>query len=181
MKWILASASPRRRDLLADAGIDFEVVPADIDESVRDGEAPAEYVERMACEKADAVAADYPGRGVIAADTSVVLEDRILGKPFSEADAVSMLRSLSGRKHQVMTAFAVVKAGEVYSEVVVTEVEFCALSDALIRRYVGTGESMDKAGAYGIQGKAAGFVKRIEGSYTNVVGLPVVEVLRRLG
>lgn len=176
---VLASASPRRKELLAMIGLDFQAQAMDIDESVKQDEQPAIYVERLAREKARAGLAAYPDKLVLAADTTVVLNGQILGKPENEAQARDMLQQLSGSRHQVLTGIAVARqtAGSVNieSQVVCTEVFFAVLSSQQIEAYVRTGEPMDKAGAYGIQGKAALFVERIEGSYSNVVGLPLAE------
>ena len=169
---VLASASPRRADLLRAAGIPFEVIVADIDERPAPGEAPETYARRMAREKAHAVIPKAGGRPVLAADTVVVVDGEILGKPTDPADATRMLTRLSGRTHEVRTA---VTLGE---ETVIarTTVEFAPLSAAEIASYVASGEPMDKAGAYGIQGLASRFIPRIEGSYSNVVGLQVALV-----
>jgi septum formation protein len=182
---ILASASPRRADLLRAAGIPFEVRVADVDEGVRAGESPDEYVRRVAAAKADAVAAGAPNRGVVAADTAVVVEGQILGKPDGRDDARRMLHLLSGKTHVVLTGVCVVAGGGTaatpavtQTEVCATLVEFAALTRDEIDAYVASGEPMDKAGAYAIQGLASRFVTRIEGSYANVVGLPVEVVWR---
>ena len=169
---VLASGSPRRAELLRAAGIEFEVIVADIDERVHPGEAPAAYVARLAAEKARAVAGQAAGRPVLAADTAVVVDHDILGKPIDAADARRMLRRLSGRAHQVMTGVCV----DGVTRVETTTVEFASLSDAEIDWYVASGEPMDKAGAYAIQGLASRFVTRIAGSYSNVVGLPIAPV-----
>lgn len=175
----MASRSPRRAELLQAAGIPFRVRVADIDESVLPGESPSCYVERLAVEKAHAVTA-FHHEIVLAADTTVVLGHNILGKPENPSDAARMLRALSGRKHQVMTGICL-RRGEMHvEEVSVTDVWFLGMSEEEIADYVATGEPMDKAGAYGIQGLASRFVDRIEGSYTNVVGLPISLVYKRL-
>jgi septum formation protein len=176
VRLILASASPRRADLLRAAGIEFEVQPADVDESVRDAEAPADYVRRLAHTKADAVAARVAGRVVLAADTAVVVDGQILGKPADDADAARMLRLLSGRTHEVLTGVCVTAGSLSLVEVACTRVEFAPLSAEDIAWYVSTGEPMDKAGAYGVQGLASRFVTAVHGSYSNVVGLPVALV-----
>lgn len=176
---ILASVSPRRADLLTAAGIPFDVVPADIDERLRPGEMPADYVQRVATEKARVVAGRYPGRMVLGADTAVVIDGLILGKPGDEAEARQMLRRLSGRRHRVLTGVALFSAGagglaaRVDARAEATEVEFAELTTAEIDWYVATGEPRDKAGAYAVQGFASRFVTRIGGSYSNVVGLPI--------
>jgi septum formation protein len=175
---ILASGSPRRRELLTQAGFTFAVRAADIDEGLRPGEDPVEYVTRLAQEKAQAMYA-LEGRDdivVLGADTTVVLDEEILGKPVDKADAVRMLRGLSGRAHRVITGVAVVSADSVEAASEVTEVWFREISDAEIAAYVETGEPMDKAGSYGIQGRAAKWIPRIEGCYFNVMGLPLALV-----
>jgi nucleoside triphosphate pyrophosphatase len=180
---ILASQSPRRAELLRNAGYSFEVRPADVDEQLRAGEPPLEYVERLAREKALAVLATAPtGVVVLGADTTVVLDGECLGKPVDADDAQQMLARLSGRVHQVLTgvcvAWRTAAGGEVDTEVgsEVTEVEFSAMSGEEIAAYVATGEPMDKAGAYAIQGVASRWIPRIRGCYFNVVGLPVARL-----
>lgn len=175
---ILASASPRRRDLLAQMGVEFVVCASGIPETPAPGETPAEFARRAAEEKAAAVAASCPRSWVLGADTVVVVDEEIFGKPIDAADARLMLSRLSGRVHRVLTGIALVgpdgrRAG---SLVVQSEVEFRALARAEIDAYVESGEPLDKAGAYAIQGGAARFVTRVGGSYTNVVGLPTAEV-----
>ena len=179
---ILASASPRRAELLARVGLIPKIQPADIDESPLPGEAPAAMVERLSVAKARAVAAQTPGPYlVLASDTIVVRDESILGKPTSVGEAKSMLASLAGREHQVISGFALLHSdGRSLAHHVVTQVRFRPLSSETIARYVSTGEPMDKAGSYGIQGIGAMLVSAIEGSYTNVVGLPLVEVLDAL-
>jgi septum formation protein len=179
---ILASASPRRRELLAGMGHAFLVQPSGLEEKPWPGEKPASYALRNASDKARAVQATLaPGAPalIISADTIVVLGDIILEKPADAADAQRMLRELSGRPHQVITGLIVLGPDRERGLAVRTEVAFRALDEAEIAAYVATGEPMDKAGAYAIQGGAAGFVRETSGSYTNVVGLPVDE-LRRL-
>ena len=179
---VLASASPRRQELLRNAGIEFAVHPANVVEIPRDGEAPRAFAERMAREKALAVLALRPNDLVLGADTVVVVDGEILGKPRDAADATRMLRLLSGREHEVITAVCVagpkLKTEITGSEA--TEVVMNALSDDDIRDYVASGEPMDKAGAYAIQGRASRWISRIEGDYFNVVGLPVARVQRIL-
>ena len=191
---ILASASPRRQELLRNAGIAFTVRPADIDESPRAGEGARECAERLAREKALAVFRGHPQSYVLGADTIVVVDEIILGKPCDANDAARMLRLLSGRTHAVITGVCVVgpdaigsvasgqwpvaSRTETASET--TRVTFCELSESEIRDYVATGEPMDKAGAYGIQGIASRWIPRIEGDYSNVVGLPVARVYAML-
>jgi septum formation protein len=188
---VLASASPRRQELLRNAGIPFVVQPTDIPEVPREGEAPRAFAERLAREKALAVFRQRPDDFVLGADTIVVVDAQILGKPRDGADAVRMLRVLSGRTHQVITGVCLAgplpklenrkpETGfeDVRSET--TLVTMDALSDDDIRSYISTGEPMDKAGAYGIQGRASRWVSRIEGDYFNVVGLPVSLVYKML-
>lgn len=178
---ILASASPRRAELLRAAGIDFDVRPADIDEALRPGEAPGDYVSRLAEAKARAVHERDGNRTVLAADTAVVVDGQILGKPMDEADAKRMLRMIGGRTHEVLTAVSIFHPGEIVdTRTDVTTVEFADLSDADIEWYVASGEPMDKAGAYAVQGLASRFVTRVEGSYSNVVGLPIALVYQML-
>jgi septum formation protein len=205
---VLASGSPRRRELLAQAGYVFEVAAADVDESVRAGEAAGEYVRRLAEEKAgvvfercrnpthddDAVIDGAPGllspnddrkdvvhaaHGVVVlgADTTVVCDGEILGKPVDAADAKRMLRMLSGRTHEVLTGVAVSRAGGVVSDVETTLVTFSEIPEAELAAYCATSEPMDKAGAYGIQGYAARWIPRIDGCYFNVMGLPIARVV----
>jgi len=173
---ILASRSPRRSELLKAAGISFEVLAADIDETPHPNEAPAVYVERLAIEKARAVLALRPGARVLGADTTVTIDGEILGKPVDQADALRMLRLLNGRPHEVHTGVALVSAAGVRSAVDTTRVWFASMTDEDISWYVATGEPIDRAGAYAIQGFASRFIPRIEGSYSNVVGLPVALV-----
>jgi septum formation protein len=176
---VLASASPRRTELLRAAGYTFVVEVADIDESVRDDESPEAYVRRLAILKARAVAARHPAALVLGADTTVVVDGEILGKPSDAADAARMVSRLAGRAHLVHTAVAVALDGRVSSEVATTTVWFAPIAAAEIAAYVASGEPMDKAGAYGIQGGASAFVTRIEGAHDTVVGLPMA-VVRRL-
>lgn len=176
---ILASASPRRREILLAAGIDHVVDAANVDETPIAGEGPRVYAERLARAKAMAVAARHPLAVVIGADTVVVVDARILGKPIDPADARRMLERLSGRDHRVLTAVAVARGGELQSSVAETLVSMRRISAVEIADYVATGEPMDKAGAYAIQGGAAGFVERISGEFDTVVGLPL-EVVRQL-
>jgi len=185
---ILASASPRRAELLRQLGVDFQQCPVDLDESVGPGEAPLDYVKRLALAKAQAVSAMHTqvqSRLVLGSDTSVVLDECIFGKPADEAEAVDMLQALSGRVHQVMTAVALVTAAQKpLVEAVVTQVRFRSIELAEMRAYWRTGEPRDKAGGYAIQGKGAIFVQQIEGSYSGVMGLPLFEtaaMLRRSG
>ena len=180
----LASASPRRADLLRQIGAPFQrLTPPAIDESAYPGESPRDYVARMAAEKAEAGqtrVADPASVVVLGADTTVVLDDRPLGKPVDTEDARAMLRRLSGIKHRVLSAVSVRVGAEHKLRVVETAVHFVELDDELIERYVATGEPMDKAGAYGIQGFGAVLVARVNGSYSNVVGLPLAETRQLL-
>ncbi|MDO6462410.1 Maf family protein [Granulosicoccaceae sp. 1_MG-2023] len=172
---ILASASPRRRALLGQIGLQATVCPAQIDESVLPDETPAAYVARLAQEKAAAVARRSPGRVVLAADTAIAFAGQILGKPASPEQAVTMLTALSGKSHDVLTGAAIVYDHQCHWKVVSTRVRMRQLSGSQIRAYVATGEPLDKAGAYGIQGLGAVLIAGIEGSYSNVVGLPLAE------
>jgi septum formation protein len=177
---VLASASPRRQELLRNANIPFEVQPADIDEDPLPNEPAQACAERLAREKARAIAQSRPNDVVLGADTVVVIDNQILNKPVDAPDAARMLRLLSGRTHRVITGVCLVVRGhcEVGSEV--TSVTMSEISDEEIAAYVATGEPMDKAGAYAIQGRASRWIPRIEGDYSNVVGLPVARVYRLL-
>ena len=177
----LASASPRRRQLLEQLGLRFEVMPADVDEAPGAGEAPADYVSRLAQTKARAVVARLkPAALVLAADTAVVLEGAILGKPRDRADGLAMLARLSGRRHQVLSAVALAKQGEPSLALSESWVTFRRIDPAEAEAYWETGEPGDKAGAYGIQGQGAVFVERLEGSYSGVMGLPLFETMELL-
>lgn len=178
VRLVLASGSPRRKMLLESAGLDFDVVPADVDESPLPGEVPADYVLRVGADKARAVAAQ--GRIVLAADTTVEAGGQILAKPVDDDDARRMLNLLSGDVHRVHTGVAVWANGEVCQQLVTTDVHFIDLTPDAIEWYIGTGDPHDKAGAYAIQGQAAGFVAAVHGSVTNVVGLPLAETLALL-
>jgi septum formation protein len=184
-KLILASASPRRQEMLRQAGIEFEVNPAHISEDQKPGEPPIQYALRLAEEKAMKVAQQFPDALVLGADTIVVLDGEILGKPSDHADAARMLALLSGRTHQVTTAVSIIGPDQkVDTRSLTTQVEFRSLEQREIQEYVAGGEPMDKAGAYAIQGGAARWVTRLEGDYSNVVGLPlalVTEMLRTSG
>jgi septum formation protein len=183
----LASASPRRRQLLGQIGVPCDVRPADIDEVSLQNESPPDLVRRLALSKAGQVAKDRDGAGrwlVLAADTVVVLDGKIFGKPRDDSDARDMLRELSGRTHEVLTAVAISDNESSQCELSESKVTFCDLTQAQIDSYVATGEPADKAGAYAVQGMAALFVRRIEGSYSGVMGLPLFEtaaLLRRFG
>jgi septum formation protein len=183
---ILASASPRREELLRLAGIPLEIVPSRADERVRQGESPEEHVNRVARAKATIVAGQRQERWVLAADTVVEIDGQILGKPRDCREAEEMLRSLSQRVHRVLTGYCILRlpSAEKREGRVTSQVQFKALTPEEIRWYLKTGEPFDKAGGYAIQGKAAFMVQEVHGSYTNVVGLPlceVVEALRELG
>ena len=185
---ILASASPRRRALLETLGLEVQVLAADIDERQLPGEAPSEHVQRLAAAKADTIwqrpEVREAGLPVLAADTIVVIDGRVLGKPVDRSDALAMLARLSGRAHLVLTALAVVSAAGIDSELSTTTVHFRAVSESEAAAYWNTGEPRDKAGAYGIQGLGGIFATRIEGSYTGVMGLPIAQaeaMLRRAG
>jgi septum formation protein len=197
---VLASASPRRQDLLRSAGITFVVEPANVDETPRPGESAGDCCQRLAREKALAVWRRRPGDDVLGADTIVEVDGRILGKPEDRQDAARMLRMLSDRVHRVITGVCLVRAvsgpaqvappgpealrtdpGKLENASETTLVTMCAISEQEIRDYVATGEPMDKAGAYAIQGRASRWIGRIEGDYSNVVGLPVALVYRMLG
>lgn len=186
MKLVLASASPRRRELLLSIGLDFEALPSTIEERRGAAEEPESYVLRLSREKAEEVAARRPEAWVIGADTTVYIDDRILEKPSDQADATRMLRTISGREHTVFTGITLLgpSASHRESRVVSTQVTMIGLSDEEIAWYVGTGEPMDKAGAYAVQGVGAMFISSINGNYTNVVGLPLsvlFDMMRRAG
>ncbi len=180
MRLVLASASPRRAELLRAAGFSFETLPPAIDESPHIAEPPASYVLRVAREKAAYAASFHPDGAILAADTIVVIADQILGKPAGAADATRMLGLLSGAEHLVQTAVVVRASGRELSDLASTRVRFSHLTPEEIAWYVSTGEPAGKAGAYAIQGHAARFVSWIEGSWSNVVGLPVAMVYRML-
>ena len=183
LRVVLASASPRRRELLALIGIPHEVRPADVDESLHDGEAPAVYAERLARTKASTVPPD-DGVLAIGSDTIVVIDDVVLGKPRDGEEAARMLRALSGRTHTVYTAVAVRRGDRMASGVEHVAVTFRPLTDAMIASYIATREPMDKAGAYGIQGYGATIVERIDGDYFAVMGLALgrlVDLMARVG
>jgi len=177
--FILASASPRRRELLGELIPDFEIIPSDIDEKPLDGESPEDHVLRLSREKALAVSHTNPGRWILGADTVVVIDGKMLGKPETPAEAKRMLGMLSGREHKVITGFALVREGEgvVASDAVQSGVLFKDISEDEMEWYTHTSEPYDKAGGYAVQGKASFFIKEIRGSYTNVIGLPLCEVV----
>ena len=176
----LASSSPRRSALLKMAGYDFTVAPAHVSETVLHGTPAMQIVEQLSARKAKSIAKLLPADTILAADTLVVLRGRILGKPKNEESAKAMLKLLSGNVHQVYTGYTVIRGTKFLSGHEVTSVEFYPLSQDEIDRYVATGEPMDKAGAYGIQGKGALFVRRINGDFYNIVGLPVAKISRIL-
>jgi septum formation protein len=175
---VLASQSPRRAELLQRLGLDFEIVPADIDESYVDHEMPADHAERLAREKAFSVAQQRPDALVVGSDTIVVLDADVLGKPRDEREAVRMLLRLSGREHQVFTGVAVASGTRLESDLQRVVVRFRNLSERECEEYAATGEPLDKAGAYGIQGYGSALVEAIHGDYFAVMGLPVVCVLK---
>jgi len=186
IKFILASASPRRRELLGSIGLDFEVIPSHIPEVRGDGEAPEEYVARLSREKANAIAEQHPGGWIIAADTTVLLGDELLEKPADAGDAARMLAAIAGKTHTVYTGVTLLnrQRGHHDTRVAESEVRMLPLGPRDIAWYVATGEPLDKAGAYAVQGIGAMFIDSIHGSYTNVVGLPVAllfQMLRKAG
>lgn len=181
---VLASSSPRRRELLGAIGIDFEAAGAEVEEAPKGKENPRRYVLRVAKKKADEISGKFPGKWVLAADTAVILGNKILGKPKDGADAERILSKLSGKQHKVLTGIALFNGRCCMMNIVSSKVKFRELSAQEIKNYVETGEPLDKAGAYGIQGKGAFLVESVSGPYTNVIGLPVketVEMLRMAG
>ena len=185
-RFILASASPRRRELLASIGLAFDVIPSHIPEVRENGESPEEYVARLSREKAEAIAAVHPERWVVAADTTVLLGDELLEKPVDATDAARMLATIAGRTHVVYTGVTLRNATAPWHEtrIAESEVRMLPLTTRQIDWYVKTGEPLDKAGAYAVQGIGAMFIESIHGSYTNVVGLPLAtlyEMLRKAG
>jgi septum formation protein len=186
MKFILASASPRRRELLASIGLDFDVIPSHVPEVHQEGEAPEEYVARLSRDKARALAVQYPAQWVIAADTTVLLGEQLLEKPVDKNDAARMLGTIAGKTHIVYTGVTLEQAETAYRDtrVAESEVRMLPLSPREIEWYVATGEPLDKAGAYAVQGIGAMFIDSIHGSYTNVVGLPLAtlfQMMRKAG
>jgi septum formation protein len=185
MKLYLASRSPRRQELLRQIGVEFDLLEADVPEHPQGGERPHDYVMRLADEKALAAKARMQNEGlaerpILAADTTVVADELVLGKPRDEADATRILASLSGRTHEVLTAVTLLSEGTARRALSVSQVSFGPLGEGDIARYWASGEPADKAGAYGIQGRAAAFISHMEGSYSGVVGLPLYEVSRML-
>jgi septum formation protein len=184
MRLVLASASPRRADLLRAAGIAFDVFPVDVDERFRNGEKPEHAVARLAEAKANVAAASHPDAIILGADTTVVIRGQALAKPVDAADAARMLRLLSGRTHEVLTGVCLYGQGRRLLHVEPTRVRMARLGESEIAWYVSTGEPFDKAGGYAVQGFASRFIEGIDGSYSNVVGLPissVYELLKELG
>lgn len=179
-KIILASSSPRRRELMTTAGLEFEIIVKDVDESIPEGTAPVDAAKMTAKKKALAVANEHPDSIVIGADTIVVAGEKILGKPADKADACAMLRMLSGVEHEVITGVCIVCGEKIENFAQVSRVKFYDLTDEEIEAYVATNEPMDKAGAYGIQGRGCTLVEKIEGDYFNIVGLPVAELNRKI-
>jgi septum formation protein len=179
---ILASASPRRIELLKLAGLDFNVIPSSIEETPLKGETPREHVLRLSREKAQAVSARYPDAWVIGADTIVVINGEIMGKPDGVSEAREMIKKLSGHEHHVHTGFAIARqsAGVLMEDIVTSSVLFKNISEEEINWYIGTKEPYDKAGGYAVQGAGAYFIKEIHGSYTNVIGLPLCEAISLL-
>ena len=186
MRFILASSSPRRRELLTSIGLDFDVVPSHIPEEHQPGEAPEAYVARLSRDKANAIAMKHPSQWVIAADTTVLLGDQLLEKPADKADAARMLSLIAGQTHIVYTGVTLQHVDRQYREtrVAESEVSMLPLSSSDVEWYVATGEPLDKAGAYAVQGIGAMFIESIHGSYTNVVGLPLAmlfQMMRKVG
>lgn len=178
---ILASASPRRQELLRVLGIEFDVIPSDVNEEFLNGETPRDHVLRLARDKSMFVSRDNPGAWVLGADTVVVINDEVLGKPETPDEERAMLAKLSGRSHRVLTGFSIVKSGKLLiHDVVESTVIFKEIHEDEIEWYASTEEPYDKAGGYAVQGMAAYFVKEIHGSYANVVGLPLTEVVTAL-
>ena len=180
--FILASESPRRREILKSVGLKFKIVPAHVNEKYLAGESPRQHVKRLACDKAMAVALKYPEAWILGADTIVVIDGMILGKPKNEAQAKNMLQRLSGREHKVFTGFSIVRiaSNAIQTKVVQSAVKFKTISPEELKWYVACDEPYDKAGGYAIQGKGSYFIQSIRGSYTNVIGLPLCEVLETL-
>ena len=180
IKLILASGSPRRREMLSSLGLVFEVLPTEVDEALREGELASEAAVRLAAAKAESVSPDGPGTVVLAADTLVAVGGRVLGKPLSDTDALRMLRLLSDREHRVITGYCLLGPDFKETGLAVTHVRFRALTNREMKAYVATGEPRDKAGAYAVQGLGVALVEEVNGSYSNVVGLPLAAVLEML-
>lgn len=177
---VLASSSPRRIDLLKMAGYEFDAIAPEVNEDYLHGTPPMQIVEQLATRKATAIARQYPDATVLGADTLVVFKGRVLGKPKDEADAKAMLTLLSGNVHQVYSGYCVISGGKILTGHECTSVEFYALKEEDVSAYIATGEPMDKAGAYGIQGRGALLIKRIDGDFYNVMGLPIGKINRIL-
>ncbi len=179
---ILASASPRRRELLERMGWDFKTIPSGIDEEFLEGESPRRHVLRLSREKTVIVSRENPDAWVLGADTEVIIDDEVLGKPETPEEARAMLKKLSGRMHRVITGFSIAKesTGVNIDNIIESQVFFKEISDDEMEWYIKTGEPYDKAGGYAVQGRGAVFVKEIRGSYTNVIGLPLCEVVSAL-
>lgn len=180
MKIVLASASPRRKELMKKVGLKFETMVADVDETVPEGVSPIDSAMLIAQKKALKVSALRPDDAVVGADTIVVIDGDILGKPGTEDDAIAMLTRLSGKEHTVITGVCIARGNEKITFAETTRVKFYALTKAEIEDYVKTGEPMDKAGAYGVQGLGCVLVERIDGDYFNVMGLPIASVVRAM-
>jgi septum formation protein len=180
MSLVLASASPRRKEMLGRIGLGFKIIPADVDEGLLPGESAEQAARRLSELKARTVAGQQPGSLVLAADTLVVLGERIMGKPESPSQARDMLRALSGREHQVVSGFCLRSPRWQESGVAMSRIKFRELSAAEVAAYVNSGEPLDKAGAYAVQGQGAALVERVEGSYTNVVGMPLGAIVSLL-
>ena len=179
-KLILASGSPRRQDFLAGLGLKFQVICREIDETPLPNESSGNYVSRLALAKAQVVAKSHPGSVVIGADTSVVWKNEILGKPLDALDHLKMLQKLAGCSHEVLTGFAVVSAEKTQVAVVTSEVRFHSFADEILRAYVASGDGSDKAGGYGMQSGGAFLVREVQGSFANVIGLPMTELVQVL-
>ena len=177
---ILASSSPRRQELLTQLGLDFDIFSPDVDETVQENESVTDYVERLACYKAQVVLSQFPSAIVIAADTSLSVNGKIIGKPESKQHAFEIWSELSGQWHDVYSGICVATSAQVLSQVVRTQVEFQQLNQVEMEKYWATGEPIGKAGAYAIQGIAAQYIPQIKGSYSNVVGLPLHEIAQLL-
>lgn len=176
MQIILASASPRRKELLSQLGLEFTIVIPHVDEKTRQGEHPEDFCRRISMDKAAIVSQDYPDALIIAADTIVVIDGKILGKPHENKEARAYLTLLEGRTHEVYTGYTIMYKGESRTKVIRTRVHFRSMSEEEILWYIATGEPLDKAGAYAVQGIGSIFVDRLEGSYTNVIGLPLSDL-----
>jgi septum formation protein len=179
-KIILASQSPRRKKILEQVGLDFDVVVSDFDEAKIKFKTPQEMVEKLSLEKVKIIAKKYPKAIIIGADTTVIFKNEIIGKPKSKADAFRILRLLSGNTHEIVTGFTVIKGNKSITKHVISKVRFKKMTEAEIKAYIATGEPMDKAGGYGIQERGSLFIESIDGDYFNVVGLPIFAVAEAL-